>query len=112
MNGTPPFQPSPTTYQTQRDMAGRDINVLAAFLDDYQRQQGDLPPDQNALYAEWGKSRPLQPIPIDPFDNDRYGYTKVKGGYLLWSAGRDGKVNTADDLIYDSRAGRISSNSE
>ncbi len=89
-----------------RPVVERDILALVEVAESYRASAGELPPAVETLYQAWGHSRPGEPIPIDPFDGQRYGYSLEGGDFVLWSAGPD-PDDPEDNLYYSSaEAGR------
>lgn len=84
---------------------GRDLGRLKGFIE-VERQQGKpLPWDTWELYARWEAAHPDQKGPLDPFSGYWYDYESHGDLYRLWSTGRDGDGDTADDIVLDSAAG-------
>jgi len=87
------------------DRARADIARIAAFVHE-ERNRGSLP--WNAIDL---KERMVlgfrTELPVDPFDGNDYGYDQRGEHFVVWSSGVDQKSWTADDIRYDSRAGRI-----
>jgi len=90
----------PAAHATQlRLRVNADLERLAAVVREVRDSRGAFPPDEKGLYQAWRGMRPLEPPPMDPCDGKRYGYALKGRGYVLWSAGVDGKNETDDDII-------------
>ncbi len=88
-----------------------DLTTLSSALRAYEMQNGFLPSTEQGVAALWEKPnsrpapqnwRPFLKKPIvdawgNPFLYRRPG-TKDKGGFDVYSAGEDGKPDTADDI--------------
>lgn len=84
---------------------GRDLARLKGFIE-VERQQGKpLPWDTWELYARWEAAHPDEKGPLDPFSGYWYDYESHGDLYRLWSTGRDGDGDTADDIVLDSATG-------
>ena len=66
----------------------------------YANDTGTLPEDAVHLYDLWEQSHPDEPVPVDPFDGQFYGYEVKAGRYSLWSPGPDAVGGTEDDIFY------------
>lgn len=86
------------------DQVDADLEALATLVREHQRRTGRLPADERALYGLWRSSRRGEPVPVDPFDGGRYGYAAQGSRFVVWSSGPDGKSDTDDDIILESRA--------
>lgn len=101
--------PTPTltarlSPEMARQKAEADIKTLADFVDDYREDTGHLPGDVDDLYRAWRSRRLLQPVPVDPFDGQRYGYETRGDDFQIWSAGEKPE-EPADDIFYESTQG-------
>lgn len=81
----------PTAASSAEDNAARarrDLEAIATVIDVYRvSHDGALPEDVGAVYQAWTEAHPGQPLPIDPFDGERYGYEAQGEHYRLWSSG-------------------------
>jgi Zn-dependent protease with chaperone function len=90
--------------ETESQVAA-DLNRLKGFIETERRRGRPIPWDVWDLYSRWEAAHPGDEGPNDPF-SDGYWYEFAWRGdsYRLWSVGRDGRNDTADDLLLD--AGR------
>lgn len=84
----------------------RDFNTLSNLAEEIHTKTGAYPPDQEgSLSSVWRVHRGGQPEPKDAFDNQPYLYQlRGKDGYRIVSTGPDSKINTSDDVIFDSKS--------
>ena len=95
-------QPVRTAEESEELLRQLEVSVqtLGSWLQEEAAQGRGLPADQQELTARWGAAYPEQRVPFDPFDGLDVGYYRTANGYILWSVGPDGEVDTADDLEY------------
>ena len=97
-----------SVYVAPPDAAERaraDIARIAAFVHE-ERNRGSLPWNLTDLKERMALGFRAE-FPVDPFDGNDYGYDHRGEQFVVWSSGADQKSWTADDIRYDSRAGRI-----
>jgi Zn-dependent protease with chaperone function len=97
----PPYVAPPDAAERAR----ADIGRIAAFVHE-ERSRGSLPWNIAELKERMAVSFRTD-FPVDPFDGNDYGYDQRGEHFVLWSSGADQKSWTADDIRYDSRAGRF-----
>jgi Zn-dependent protease with chaperone function len=85
--------------------ARTDIARIAAFVHE-ERTRGSLPWNLTDLKERMEVGFRSE-FPVDPFDGSDYGYDQRGEHFVVWSSGADQKSWTADDIRYDSRVGRI-----
>jgi Zn-dependent protease with chaperone function len=86
-----------------RSQVERDLIELARLVEEMRAGSGELPSDaSHTLSDSWKVHRPHIKEPLDPYDNNPYGYYVKDGKYLIWSSGPDGASGTNDDLYYSS----------
>lgn len=88
------------------ERARADITRLAALLE-VERRRGSLPWNGTDLYRRLEEQYPRDELPTDPFDDSYYGYEQSGNHFVVWSSGADGRSWTADDIRFDSRAGKL-----
>jgi Zn-dependent protease with chaperone function len=99
-----PFEPPPSVASLMgtefaRTRAEADVLALAEAVEEYARQTGNLPANDEELMLVWQALRGGLPFPIDPFDGYWYGYLREGARFEIWSAGMDAE-DPADDVRY------------
>jgi Type II secretion system (T2SS), protein G len=84
----------------KRSKATEDMKVLAAALDQFRRERGSfvVTDKHPALIDNLSPRYLLRVIRLDPWQNP-YQYLGERGHFTLRSAGPDGKLDTADDIV-------------
>lgn len=80
--------------------ARRDLERLAAAIEDERRRTGRLPPDDGEFDRLWRSQGPNGTDLLDPFGRP-YLYARAGDDYVLYSAGPDGESATADDIDHE-----------
>ncbi len=70
---------------------------LAAAAEAYRGERGVPPPTGEVLYQVWQIQHPGEAVPVDPYDEQPYGYSVDGNRYVIWSSGPD--LETEDDDI-------------
>jgi Zn-dependent protease with chaperone function len=87
-----------------RSQIEKDLNDLAALVEEIRISSGRLPFDsEHTLSETWKQFRPNLPEPIDPFDKNPYGYYVNGEEFIIWSVGPDGVEGTEDDMFFSSK---------
>lgn len=81
------------------------ILSLAQAAEAYRSEAASPPANVEQLYQTWSSLNPGEPMPLDPYDGERFGYHTEGGEYIIWSAGPDPDDNS-DDLYYSSQSAR------
>lgn len=96
-------QPEEVEVDPRRTQVDTDIMALAALVDEIKSSGAALPKDQAGLYKLWGKKRPGEAEPSDPYSGARYHYElDGKTEFMIWSTGPDA-ADQSDDLYYASK---------
>jgi Zn-dependent protease with chaperone function len=94
-------EPEPRPEAKQQVLT--DLEQLRAFIEADRKNGHALPWDVWDLYTRWEAAHPDDKDPIDPYSGYWYEYEWHGNEYRLWSTGPDGRNDTKDDLILDSR---------
>ena len=94
---------APPDDARQRTEAGILSLVEAAEL--HRESTFEPPSDVDMLYEVWSSYHPNDPLPMDPYDGNRFGYHVQDGEYFIWSTGPDPN-DDSDNLYYSSAAAR------
>jgi Zn-dependent protease with chaperone function len=91
--------------QDAEKQVGRDLARLKEFIEAERTQGKPLPWDTWDLYGRWEAAHPRDEGPTDPFSGYWYDYEWHGDRYQIWSTGRDGTADTADDIVLESASG-------
>lgn len=91
--------------QDAEKQVGRDLARLKEFIEAERTQGKPLPWDTWDLYGRWEAAHPQDEGPTDPFSGYWYDYDWHGDRYQIWSTGRDGTADTADDIVLESASG-------
>jgi len=72
---------------------------LAAAAEAYRSEQGTPPPSDEVLYQVWQLQHPGDVVPVDPYDEQPFGYSVEGDRYVIWSAGPN-LEDESDDISY------------
>jgi Zn-dependent protease with chaperone function len=84
-----------------------DLNRLKRFIEAERQQGRPVPWDVWDLYSRWEEAHPDDDELVDPFNGYWYDFAWRGDSYRLWSAGRDGRNDTADDLLLDAGSSTV-----
>lgn len=99
---------SSTDDTAKVDKAEREIQLLANVVAQELRENRALPANWDALVQACQAQQACIGTPNDPFDGAPYGYVATTRYFVMFSSGPDQEPETADDIVYDSRAGQLS----